>query len=132
MADSQIQVLSFTPTEKGADVLLSVDTSRAATLIDQFFVASGFWLEEGTSSAGVYGKGNKVARAILGGWVKREKYNVSLTAQGEATQVTISSGMSGWSGSAIGRAREKKGRTAIVEDLRTYLAAQSGAAPGSH
>ena len=129
MAEGQIRVLSFTPTEKGADVVLSADASRAAALIEQFFLANGFRLEEGSSAAGVYGKGNKVARALLGGWVKREKYDVSVGSQEDAAGVRISSGMSGWGGSAVGRVRENMGRKILVEGLRAYLEAQAGEAP---
>lgn len=132
MAGGQIQVVSFTPTEKGADVVLSgSDPSAAAALIDQFFLANGFHLEQGTSSAGVYGKGNKVARALLGGWVKREKYDVAVGTQGDSIALRISSAMSGWSGSAVGKMRENKGRKALSEELRAYLGAQAGEGPAS-
>ena|SRR5947209_5191553 len=131
MVEGRVRVLSFTPTEKGADVVLSGDADRAAALIEQFFLANGFRLEEGTSAAGVYGKGNKVARALLGGWVKREKYDVAIGAQGDASAVGISSAMSGWSGSAVGRVRENKGRKLLAEELRTYLGSQAAEAPDS-
>jgi hypothetical protein len=131
MTEDQVRVLSFTPTEKGADVVLSGDAQRAAALIERFFLTKGFRLEGGTSAAGVYGKGNKVARALIGGWVKREKYEVVVTPQGDSTGVRISSAMSGWSGSAVGRVRENKGRKLLAEELRSYLAAPAGEAPPS-
>ena len=125
MADDQVQVISFTPTEKGVDLVLASDVNAAAALIEQFFVTNGFSLESGTSSAGVYGKGNKVARALIGGFVKREKYEVSIVPQEGSVAVRVASAMSGWSGSAVGRAREKKGRALIAEQLRTFLGAPS-------
>jgi hypothetical protein len=131
MADSQLRVLSFTPTEKGVDVLLSGDLGAAAARIAQFFETNGFRLEEGTSAAGVYGKGNKVARALLGGWVKREKFDVNVVVQGDSVVVQISSGMSGWGGSAVGRAREKKARKLIADELGAFLGVQTGGASGS-
>jgi hypothetical protein len=131
MTDAQFRVLSFTPTEKGVDVLLSCDFGTAATNIAQFFQANGFRLEEGTSAAGVYGKGNKVARAFLGGWVRREKFDVNIVAQEGSVAVRVSSAMSGWSGSAVGRTREKKARKVIAESLRAFLGAQTGERPST-
>lgn len=129
MVEGQVRVVSFTPTEKGADVVLSgADPSRVTALIEQFFQTNGFSLEEGTSSAGMYGKGNKVARALIGGFVKREKFGVTVDANADAVTVRVASAMSGWSGSALGRAREKKSRVAVSDGLRAYLDAQVGGA----
>ena len=131
MAEAQLRVISFTPTETGVDVLFSGDLNAVAALVAQFFQTNGFRLEEGTSSAGVYGKGNKVARALLGGWVKREKFKVYVGTDGESVGVQIASPMSGWSGSAVGRSREKKARRVIAEQLHAFLTAQAGEAPST-
>ena len=121
MAEDQVRVISFTPTEKGADVVLSGDIASVAARIGEFFQVNGFRLEEGTSTAGVYGKGNKVARALIGGLVKREKFDVSIALQGDSVAAHIASGMSGWSGSALGRSRERKARKVLAEQLRVFL-----------
>lgn len=122
MADGEIRLLSFTPTEKGADVVLSGDATAAAARVQGYFQSNGFRLEDGTSSSGTYGKGNKIARALLGGWVRREKFEVTIGAQGDSVAVQIASQMSGWSGSAVGRAREKKARKVMAEGLHAFLA----------
>jgi len=128
MAEGQLRVVSFTPTETGVDVLFSGDLNAVVALTDRFFQTNGFRLEEGTSSAGVYGKGNKVARALIGGLVRREKFDVYVGTDGESVGVRISSPMSGWSGSALGRSREKKARRVIAEQLHAFLSAQAGEA----
>jgi hypothetical protein len=118
-----MNVVGIVPLEKGAMVDLTDATAQeAAQALGEFLAAQKYRLEQGTPVNGVYGSGSKVARAVLGGMVKRSKYDVTIAENAGTVRITLVSAMSGWSGSVLGMAREKKQRTQLFEQLKTHFA----------
>lgn len=86
---------------------------------ERFFIAEGFALEDGTKLMGAYGSGSAKGRAFGGGFVGRRKYDlrIAFVAEGPVEAAVISA-MSGWSGSLVGVAKERKGRKALTSRSR--------------
>lgn len=73
------------------------------------FMARGYKLEEGTMTRGVYGNGNAAARALLGGFVKRNKFSVSIEQSAEGGfNISLDKAMSGAMGGVMGVSKLNK------------------------
>lgn len=81
------------------------------------FVNRGYTLEEGTKLRGVYGNGSAVARAMLGGFAKRNKYSVSIDQTMNGYTISLDKAMSGVMGGAIGVSKMNKEFTAVQQML---------------
>jgi len=118
----KLEMRSFTPTGKGAEVEFENATvSDVSRLLERFFVGSGFLLKKGTPEAGTYEVGSGGVRALAGGLVKRQKYDVGITESGGRVHASVSSAMSGASGSVVGVVREKQSRKALTAALQAFL-----------
>lgn len=125
-------LLHLAPTDKGVDLLFGgVNDSYAADLICSFFLGRGFVLGSGSPIAGVYETGSAVGRALLGGFVKRQKYSVNVWTDELGTHVKVNSEMSGASGSVVGVARERKGRDDVKLALQWYVQSAFAGGVGS-
>lgn len=122
MVSGAPSLLQLVPTDRGIDLLFGgVNDSFAADLIGRFFLGRGFVLGSGSPIAGVYETGSAVARAVLGGFVKRQKYSVNIWTNELGTHVKVQSEMSGASGSVVGVVRERKGRDDVKSALQWYV-----------
>ena len=103
--------------------LLRRHADAIADEFERFFVGQGYALEEGTKLTGSYGTGSAKGRAFGGGFVTRKKFDVRIapTADGHVEAAVISA-MSGWSGSLVGVAKERKGRKALNLALEAHFA----------
>ena len=70
--------------------------------INHLFVKDGYQLEEGTEMKGKYGKGSKIMRILLGAFVKRFAWNVTVTNEGGMTKAVLFKETKGYAGGAIG------------------------------
>lgn len=93
------------------------DAKSAAKALETFFVERGYRLEEGTTMAGSYGIGSKVAAILLGAMVRRFRFDIRITSNGEATRIDLNKGMTGFSGGLIGISRMKKELAQLTADL---------------
>jgi hypothetical protein len=121
-APAQPKLDSFVPNKKGADIsFVDASVERVADLLQTFFNSNGFTLEEGTATSGTYGSGSSGGRFVGGGFVKRRKYNFSISQLDSRVQASLASAMSGWSGSVVGAVREQQGRKEFLAQLQASL-----------
>lgn len=73
-----------------------------ASKVNNLFTKDGYTLEEGTQLKGKYGKGSKVMRILLGAFVKRFAWEVTISTQGGLTTATLYKETKGYAGGAIG------------------------------
>jgi len=118
-----VKLTAFNPTKKGA-VMTFTDASQdyVASNVASYLQANGFRLEGGSNLEGIWGMGSSTARVLAGGFSRRSKYNVSCMGQSPVT-VTLTSAMSGWSGSWLGAIKEKRQRKSFAEQLRADFTA---------
>jgi len=125
-------LLRSMPTDKGMEFSFGgVTDADIANLIAQFFVSRGFTLGSGSPIAGVYETGSAAGRAILGGFVKRQKYSVNIWTDSTATHAIVQSEMSGASGSVVGVVRERRGRDEIKSALQWHVQSAFGGSVAS-
>ena len=73
-----------------------------ASKINTLFLKDGYTLEEGSQLKGKYGKGSKIMRILLGAFVKRFAWEVSVTNEGGVIKATLYKETKGYAGGAIG------------------------------
>ena len=73
-----------------------------ASKVNNLFIKDGYSLEEGTQLKGKYGKGSKIMRILLGAFVKRFAWEVTISTQGGLTTATLYKETKGYAGGAIG------------------------------
>ena len=73
-----------------------------ASKINALFLKDGYTLEEGSQLKGKYGKGSKIMRILLGAFVKRFAWEVSVTSEGGVIKATLYKETKGYAGGAIG------------------------------
>lgn len=132
MASGNPVLLRLMPTDKGMEFVFGgVDDSYVAGLIGNFFIGRGFILGSGSPIAGVYEAGSAVGRAVLGGFVKRQKYSVNVWSNEFGTHAIVHSEMSGASGSVVGVVRERKGRDDLKSALQWHVQSAFAGGVGS-
>ncbi len=115
-------VQSFQATDTGATIVVTgASPEWVAAQFQAFFFREGYKLEKSEGMNATYGKGNAVARLLLGGLVKRSKYEVSVSATTGGVTATLASAMKGYGGGALGVVKEKKVRATLFEDLKAFL-----------
>jgi len=73
-----------------------------ASKVNDLYIKDGYSLEEGTQLKGKYGKGSKIMRILLGAFVKRFAWEVTISTQGGLTTATLYKETKGYAGGAIG------------------------------
>jgi len=89
-----------------------------AAALASFFKTQDYRLEGGEKLSGTYGTGSDVLRLLLGGFAKRSKFNFQIELRGPSVVLTVSKGMSGILGGAIGYSRMKKEMARIFAELQ--------------
>jgi hypothetical protein len=103
-----------------AMVVINKAGQSAEELADKvyaLFLSRGYKLEEGTKLRGVYGNGSAVGRALLGGFVKRNKFSVSIDQTMSGYTISLDKAMSGTMGGALGVSKINKELTAVQQML---------------
>jgi len=122
MTNYQPSLQQFIPTEKGANLtfsgFLSLDVSN---ILADFFISRGFVLGSGSRTTGTYEIGNAAGRALLGGFVNRQKYSVNIFNDANFVYAAVQSEMTGALGSVYGVVRERKGRNEFKSALEFFL-----------
>lgn len=73
-----------------------------ASKVNDLFIKDIYSLEEETQLKGKYGKGSKIMRILLGAFVKRFAWEVTISTQGGLTTATLYKETKGYAGGAIG------------------------------
>jgi hypothetical protein len=132
MSRGSSMLLRSLPTDKGMEFSFGgVSDAAIANLIAQFFISRGFTLGLGSPIAGIYETGSAAGRAVLGGFVKRQKYSVNIWTDSTATHALVQSEMSGASGSVVGVVRERRGRDEIKSALQWHVQSAFGGSVAS-
>ncbi len=117
---SPLEFVSVEKTKDSAAFLFKNITPVALSeALRAYLFRENYKLEEGTALQGVYGTGSAVARALIGGFVKRNKFRVDITPQQELTRLEFSKGMSGAMGGVIGYQKMSKEFDRLVEGIKT-------------
>ena len=88
--------------------------------IYELLVKKGYKLEDGSKVDATYGKGSKIARALLGAFIKRFAFSVKITnIEGAATLIFSKDGK-GYMGGAIGVVQVKNEYNSIISILGDY------------
>ena len=122
MTENKPALKQLIPTAKGMSMSFSGFTVEGVSnMLADFFISRGFTLGSGSKQNGVYETGSSGGRAVLGGFVKRQKYSVSVSGDENLSSAMIQSEMSGVSGSVLGVVRERKGREEMKSALQFFL-----------
>ena len=96
-------------------------TQELAEKVAEQFSSLGYKLEEGTAFQGVYGIGTPAMRALLGGFVKRNKFSVRISQTPNNEQVIeLDKAMSGAMGGIIGVSKIND-EFQRIQDLLSHL-----------
>ncbi|MCB0457051.1 MAG: hypothetical protein R2776_08580 [Flavobacteriaceae bacterium] len=100
----------------GFTFTVSIAQNELKQKVHDVLILEGYTLKEGTSGAGIYEKGNRVARLLLGAFVKYYKFEIQALEDGGTTHLSLVKKTSGMSGGAIGVGQVKNeiNRLAIV------------------
>lgn len=88
--------------------------------INGLFLKKGYKLENGSNVDATYGKGSKIARALLGAFIKRFAFKVKISNDGDATTLVFSKDGKGYMGGAIGVVQVKNEYESITGILESY------------
>lgn len=102
-------------------VIYHSNVMDVADRVASYFAKEGYRLESGTATDGHYGIGNNFLRILFGAFVKRYKFHVQISAEGDKSRLSIDKGMSGAMGGAIGYSKMKKELTRIRAGVQTEL-----------
>ena len=69
------------------------DEKSLADAVKTMFTSEGYKLEEGTDTKGTYGKGSAGMRMILGGFVERHKFTITITKEDTMQKLVFSAGI---------------------------------------
>lgn len=78
----------------------------------------GYKLKQGVPGNGIYEKGNRTTRLLLGAFTKYFKFYISTTAAGDDFRVTVGKQSSGMSGGVIGIQQVKKEMNVLSAHLQ--------------
>lgn len=98
-----------------------VDPNMIAAGLEGFFLKRRYKLESGTPARGVFGIGSDVGRILAGALVKRYKFKVAIVGGAQSSQLTLTKGMSGISGSIAGYLAMNRETKKIISGLRTHF-----------
>ncbi|MCK4668007.1 hypothetical protein KAU33_14730 [Candidatus Dependentiae bacterium] len=99
----------------------NVPTNVLAQKLEIFFNGKKYKLEEGTIEKGVYGIGNPILRIILGAFIKRYKFNFSITESSGKTTLEFSKGMTGAMGGVIGYSQMNNEFQRLTEEIKILI-----------
>lgn len=95
-----------------------------ATKVETFLKKKGYKIEEGTPFNAKYGKGSRVGRILLGAFIKRFAWQVTVEADGGFSKLTFFKEASGMVGGIIGVSQVKSEFQSIIGSLKNFHAGQ--------
>ena len=117
------KLVSFQPEKKGGTFCFQGTNAAAlASEVSAFFTRQGYKLEVGAPANGIYGTGSDLMRMLLGGFVARYKFQITIEPQDTHVWLKIDKAMSGAMGGLLGVSKMNKEVTRIMEALQTHFA----------
>jgi hypothetical protein len=95
-----------------------------ATKVETFLKGKGYKIEEGTPFKAKYGKGSRVGRILLGAFIKRFAWQVTVEADGDFSTLTFFKEASGAVGGIVGVNQVKNEFNSIIGSLKSFHAGQ--------
>jgi len=106
--------------EKATYPFSDTNVDELATKVQEFLLKQGYKLEEGSNSNGIYGKGSKTLRILLGAFIKRFTWKVTVVDSGDNTTLTFIKDEKGYWGGAIGVVQVKNEFKKITSVLQSF------------
>ena len=97
-----------------------VDAEQLGEKVNKYLLSKGYKLEKGTSTQGVYGKGSKVWRVLLGAFVKRFEWNVLIEKDSVSSVLRLGKLAKGYVGGIIGVQQVKNEYNRLTKLLENY------------
>lgn len=115
-------------TEKLQDITKSRGVFRFTKLtkdelamkVESFLKKKGYKIEEGTPFNAKYGKGSRIGRILLGAFIKRFAWKVTVEPDGAYSKLTFYKEASGVVGGAIGVHQVTKEFNSIIGSLQNF------------
>jgi hypothetical protein len=101
----------------------NTNADELAGKVEKFLKGEGYSLEGGSSASGIYGKGNKTLRILLGAFVKRFTWKIEVEDAGSTTVLHFIKDEKGYWGGAIGVSQVKTEYKRITNVLKNFHAA---------
>jgi hypothetical protein len=117
---NQFQLASFELVGKdGASFLYrNPDTPGLSVAVNAFFAQRGYRLGEGSYINGMYETGSAGLRVLVGGFVDRFKFQVTIMPHEGMSALRLQKAMSGAGGGVLGYGKMQKEFAQIVEALK--------------
>ncbi|MFT5818984.1 MAG: hypothetical protein ACI8ZM_000206 [Crocinitomix sp.] len=109
---------------KGVFRFSKLTKDELAIKVETFLKKKGYKIEEGTMFDAKYGKGSRVGRILLGAFIKRFAWKVTVESDGNFSKLTFYKEASGMVGGVIGVSQVNKEFNAIIGSLGNFHAGQ--------
>lgn len=114
------KLISFDETKTGASYLFeNTNKESVVNSVAEFFGKEQYKLEEGTPDEGIYGTGSAALRAILGGFIKRNKFKITILEESGNVRMSLDKAMSGAMGGVVGHNKMKKEFNRLAAGLKS-------------
>jgi len=122
-APGRLRMASYQPAAKGGTFSFqNAPPEMLASQVAAFFAQRGYRLESGTPFDGVYGKGSDLMRILLGGFVQRYKFQVTIQVQPPWVWLHLAKGMSGAMGGLLGYSAVNRESDQVLQGLQMIFA----------
>ena len=111
---------------KAIYVFKSTNKEDLGKKVNDYFKEQGYTLEAGVNTNGTYGKGSKVLRVLLGAFVKRFEWQVSISDINNSTGLTFTKNAKGYAGGLIGVNQVKNEYSRLTETLKAFHTNHNG------
>lgn len=98
----------------------STNSDELAEKVQKFLSGLGYKLEEGNNKSGIYGKGSKILRILLGAFVKRFTWGVKIEESFGESVLTFTKNEKGYWGGLIGVTQVSSEYKKITSRLEAY------------
>jgi hypothetical protein len=101
------------------NVYAGIDADALAQKVAQMLTATGYSIKEGSPKDGIFERGNRIVRLLMGAFHKYFKFGVRIEDGGNGqVKVRVHKLTSGMSGGLIGMNQVKKELNRIAEELK--------------
>lgn len=94
-----------------------ISASDLTQKTNELMLGQGYALEAGQPGNGVYGKGSKTMRFLLGAFSKRYAFRVLIEEEGSGTNLQFTKDGKGYMGGAVGVQQVKKEFARMVQEI---------------